>query len=81
MEDVGIFYVHLAHFTIFCYILRTFGIDSGNLVHFSHFGILYQEKSGNPASKPKHEIIFSYVSNPNGRISATVFCVTRMREF
>jgi hypothetical protein len=32
-----------------CYILRTFGIVRGNLVDFSRFGILYQEKSGNPA--------------------------------
>jgi hypothetical protein len=47
MEDVGIFYGHLVHFTVFCYILCTFGIDHGNLVYFSHFGILYEEKSGN----------------------------------
>jgi hypothetical protein len=48
MEDVGIFYGHLVHFTVFCYILWTFGIVRGNLVHFSRFGILYQEKSGSP---------------------------------
>jgi hypothetical protein len=48
MEDVGIFYGHLVHFTVFCYILWTFGIVRGNLVYFSRFGILYQEKSGNP---------------------------------
>jgi hypothetical protein len=30
-------------------ILRTFGIFCVHLVHFSGFGILYQEKSGNPA--------------------------------
>jgi hypothetical protein len=35
MEDVGIFYGHLVHFTVFCYILWTFGIARGNLVHFS----------------------------------------------
>jgi hypothetical protein len=45
MEDVGIFYGHL----VFCNILWTFGIVRGNSVHFSRFGILYQEKSGNPA--------------------------------
>jgi hypothetical protein len=43
MEDVGIFYEHLVHFTVFCYILGTFGIVRGNLVYFSRFGILYQE--------------------------------------
>jgi hypothetical protein len=32
------------------YILWTFSIASGNLVYFSCFGILYQEKSGNPAN-------------------------------
>jgi hypothetical protein len=29
-------------------ILQTFGIFYGHLVHFSGFGITYQEKSGNP---------------------------------
>jgi hypothetical protein len=48
MEDVGIFYGHLVHFTVFCYILLTFGIVRGNLVYCSRFGILYKEKSGNP---------------------------------
>jgi hypothetical protein len=33
----------------FVYILSTFGEARGNLVSFSRFGILYQEKSGNPA--------------------------------
>jgi hypothetical protein len=37
MEDVGIFYGHLVHFTVFCYILWTFGIVRGNLVYFSTF--------------------------------------------
>jgi hypothetical protein len=37
MEDVGIFYGHLAHFTVFCYILLTFGKVCGNLVHFIPF--------------------------------------------
>jgi hypothetical protein len=48
MEDVGIFYGHLVHFTVFWYILLTFGIFCGNLLYFSRFGILYREKSGNP---------------------------------
>jgi hypothetical protein len=41
MEDDGIFYGHLVHFTVFCYILSTFGIVHGNLVYFSHFGIFF----------------------------------------
>jgi hypothetical protein len=48
LEDVDIFYGHLVHFTGFCYIFRTLGIFSGNLVYFSLFGILYQKNSGNP---------------------------------
>jgi hypothetical protein len=40
MEDDGIFYGHLVHFTV--YGLWTFGIVRGNLVYFSRFGILYQ---------------------------------------
>jgi hypothetical protein len=34
VEDVGIFYGHLVHFTVFCYILWTFDIVRGNLVYF-----------------------------------------------
>jgi hypothetical protein len=48
MEDGGIFHGHLVHFMVFCYVLSTFGIVRGNLVYFSCFGILYEEKSGNP---------------------------------
>jgi hypothetical protein len=29
MEDDGMFYGHLVHFTVFCYILWTFGIVRG----------------------------------------------------
>jgi hypothetical protein len=30
------------------YILWSFGTFCGHLVYFSHFGMLYREKSGNP---------------------------------
>jgi hypothetical protein len=52
MEDVGIFFGHLVHFTVFCYVLWIFGKVRRNLVYCPRFGILYQEKSGNPASGP-----------------------------
>jgi hypothetical protein len=52
MEDVGIYYGHLVHFMVFCYVLWIFGIVRGNLVYISRFGILYQEKSGNPDQEP-----------------------------
>jgi hypothetical protein len=59
MEDVGVFYGHLVvQFTVICYILWTFGIVCGNLVYFSRFGILYQEKSGNPGTNRR---IFDFV--------------------
>jgi hypothetical protein len=35
-------------FMAICYILRPFGILFSDLVYFSRFGILYQEKSCNP---------------------------------
>jgi hypothetical protein len=35
MEDVGIFYGHLVHFTAFGYILWPFSIFFGHLVYFS----------------------------------------------
>jgi hypothetical protein len=52
MEDVGILFGYLVHFTVFCYILWTFGIVRGNLVYFFRFGIFSQEKSGNPGGGP-----------------------------
>jgi hypothetical protein len=46
MENVGIFSVHLEYFTTIGYILWS-------LVNFKSFGILYQEKSGNPGLSQK----------------------------
>jgi hypothetical protein len=48
MEGVVLFYVHLVYFTALCHSLWSFGIFSGHLVYFFHFGMLLQEKSGNP---------------------------------
>jgi hypothetical protein len=49
MEKMGIFYDHLVYFTAIGNILWPFGIFCSHLVHFPRFGILHQEKSGNPA--------------------------------
>jgi hypothetical protein len=49
----GIFYGHLVYFMAIWYILWSFGIFYGHLVIwyiFPPFGILCQEKSGNPGS-------------------------------
>jgi hypothetical protein len=48
MEDVGIFYGHLVYITAIWRILSPFVIFCGQLVHFSKFGMLQREKSGNP---------------------------------
>jgi hypothetical protein len=48
LRSFVIFYGHLVHFTVFCCILWIFGIVCCNLAYFPRFGILYQEKSGNP---------------------------------
>jgi hypothetical protein len=69
MEDVGIVYGHLVHFKVFCYILWAFGIVCGHLVYFSRFGILCEDKSGNPASKHPPTIL---------RFSLVIGCVTRV---
>jgi hypothetical protein len=41
----------VVYFTPIWYILWEFGVFCGNMVHDSRFGMLYQEKSGNPASE------------------------------
>jgi hypothetical protein len=50
----GIFYCHLVYFIAIWYILWPFGIFYGHLLQFIAiswpFGMLYQEKSGNPGS-------------------------------
>jgi hypothetical protein len=40
MEDVGLFYSYLVYFTVIYFVVI--------LVYFPSFGMLYQEKSGNP---------------------------------
>jgi polyferredoxin len=60
----GIFYSNLVYFAAIWYILCPFGIFVVILVKFSLFGLLYQEKSGNPglfpsASKKVNPIKFS----------------------
>jgi hypothetical protein len=51
MKEVGKFYSHSLYFTAIGFILLPFSIFYGHLVYFSTLGMLYQEKSGNPASE------------------------------
>jgi hypothetical protein len=48
MENTGIFYGHLEFFTAIWYILWPFGNVVAIWYIFPRFGILCQEKSGNP---------------------------------
>jgi hypothetical protein len=48
MEDVEKIHGHLVYFIAIGYICWLFGIFVGYWVYFSRFGILHQEKSGNP---------------------------------
>jgi polyferredoxin len=49
IEKVGIFYGHLEYNSAIWYMSCPFGILVAIFGIFSPFGILYQEKSGNPA--------------------------------
>jgi hypothetical protein len=57
LENVDIFYVHLGYFSEIWDILLPFGTFFVNLVHFSGFGIMHQEKSGNP--EERHLYLFA----------------------
>jgi hypothetical protein len=48
MEDAGICYGHLVHFTVLSYILWTFGIVCGNLVYFFLFWYFVPRKIWQP---------------------------------
>jgi hypothetical protein len=58
MEDVGIFYVHLVHVMVFCYILWTFGIVCGNVEYFSPFWYFVPRKIWQPWFARFRKLIF-----------------------
>jgi hypothetical protein len=68
VENVFIFYDPLEYFMEIWDVLWPFGTFCFNLVHFSGFGIVYQEKSGNPglvvSSPPAEQWVVR--SNPTG---------------
>jgi hypothetical protein len=74
MENLGVFYDHLVYFTAIGNILWPFGIFCGNLVlFFPRFGILDQEKSGNPdfnrrTSSLRAEVLIGGLGLPRGRL-------------
>jgi hypothetical protein len=67
LENVETFYVHLLYLADVWDILWPFGTFRVNLVHFFVFGIVYQEKSGNPGTKRNVYRNFVYGSKFFGR--------------
>jgi hypothetical protein len=61
MDDVGIFYCHLVYFTALWYFLRPFGKYYRYLVYFYPFGMLHQDKSGNPAADWRSSQSYTYI--------------------
>jgi hypothetical protein len=57
------FFDHLIYFTAIENILGPFSIFCGRVVFFPSFGILYQEKSGNPAAV-RNSTLFSEMVQP-----------------
>jgi hypothetical protein len=75
MEDIlrpfGQFSRHLVYFVVIWYILWSFGIFCGHLVHFSRFGMFYREKSGNP--------VFSVLVRCTNKNLATLFLAPHLQ--
>jgi hypothetical protein len=55
-ENVGIFYAHLEYITAIWYILWSFGYFVVIWFILPRFGILWDEKSGNPGSGKRIEL-------------------------
>jgi hypothetical protein len=53
----GIFYGYLGSFVTIRYIFCSFGTFCVHLVHFSSFGLMHQEKAGNPAANASYYVI------------------------
>jgi hypothetical protein len=72
LRPFGIFYGHSVYFMDIWSTLRPFGIFygrsvfCGHLVYFSHFGMLHQEKSGNPAQHTDVEKPGTFARRPPG---------------
>jgi hypothetical protein len=72
------FYGHFVHFTDFCYIIYIIICTyMYNLVSFSRFGILYQEKSGNPGA---HLYLPKCINCVTARIQNTFCSVSKFMQ-
>jgi hypothetical protein len=70
MENADIFYGHLEYFTVVWYILWLFGNVVVIWYIFPSFGILCQEKSGNPG-KIVHRLLLT-----KGRLKPRPGCIS-----
>jgi hypothetical protein len=80
MEDDGKFYGHLGHFTVFCYILWSFGIVRGNLVYFFPFWYFVRRKIWQPRWKfltNEHLAAFCYILCTFGKVRGNLVYFSR----
>jgi hypothetical protein len=68
LEEVGIFCGHLVNVPAFWYMLWSFATFVVVWFIFPHFGMLYREKSGNPASRTvtRDRILKQFYFRPGG---------------
>jgi hypothetical protein len=69
-EDVGNFFNPLVYFTAISYILWPFLYFVVIMVRFSRFGMLYQEKSGNPAIRQRSQRLLLWGHAPCKKMPA-----------
>jgi hypothetical protein len=79
MEDVGIFYGHLVHFTVLSYISWTSVMVRGNLVHFFPFLVFCTKENLatlSPSPDQQENLVnsssFPLLDNEMGRIVVTL---------
>jgi hypothetical protein len=70
LRPFDIFYGHLIYFRSFCRKIYQNGHKVYHLLYFPHFGMLNQEKSGNPGRKPPKNLIGS----PPPKYHEPLFC-------
>jgi hypothetical protein len=79
MEDVRIFYGHLVHFKVFCFILWTFGIARSNLVYFPPF-FVFSTKKNLATLPPTHLRAFCFENSCVQKIEVLVCLATQQRR-
>jgi hypothetical protein len=67
MENFDVFYDHLVYFVAICFISWQCDIFNVQLLYNPHFGILYEQKSGNPTERKLAEC-FGGVPAESGRV-------------